>query len=206
MKDQNEFEKLSTEAFLGEALPVLQRIFNFPGSMLNLFPEHIPFRIVDVDDGTVPVPYILKILKKIGSDNNYKGFYYVFMNLQGPNLELSLPGIDDKRKIESWYIPFDDLDKVRNIISPICCAIFSPKGDWGILVTTEDFLLLGSTKEVGEEIQKALPNVVNASIERFFQMYNWRRTELKTKWDWLPELFHNLYRNSGEDFLEKYTV
>lgn len=203
LEDSSTFKKLPGQEFMRDGLPILQRIINYPGSIIHLFSQQMEFRIIDSPPGKQPAPDVLIALSQLSRDRGIQGIYYVFIDVSGKNQQLWVPGIDDEQEIQSWYIPFSNIDNLDHILAPICRFIFSPGGDWGIFITPEDFLLLGAKKDIGVELRKLVPNI-DQSLDRFFEMYKWKRQQLGITWTWIPKLLQHIYGRSIESALEKY--
>jgi hypothetical protein len=204
MTAANSFFKFSPEEFRVTVLPVLNEIFNYPGSFLHLFQPHLSFRIIDEHLGIMPGQILLDALKEIGLSEGYDGYYYVFIDYSGPpTFNISLQDEIKNQTVDSWYVPFDKTDQAKHIFCVFCQAILSPKGDWGIFITRDDFLVLGCTPEVGEKLQTLLPDI-DRSIYRFLELYDLFEQKLNAHWDWLPELIHHLYGEKYDGLLKKY--
>jgi hypothetical protein len=196
------FKKFTQEEFAYQALPVLQEVFNYPGSFLQMFKPKLPIRIID-KCGTMPNRELLNALKIIGADGGYNGCYYTFIDYYDePTFNLWLPSEDKNQSVDSWYVPFDEMKKVDHLCA-FCQSFISPKGDWGIFVTRDNFLVLGCTPEVGKKLHELIPEM-DKSIYRFLEMYDMCEQRLHAHWDWLPELIHHLYGEKYDSLLQKY--
>jgi len=199
----NNITKISSEEFRFRIAPVMQDIFNYPGSLLELFKPRLSYRIIDEHFGILP-DQLLNALETIGVRDGYNGCYYIcFDHDRLLPFELSLPNEVKDLNTGCWYVPFEKLGEIPGNFFIFCQSFISPKGDWGIFVTRDNFLLFGCTPEVGARLQQLVPEL-DESIYRFFKLYDALEQKLSIRWDWLPTLIHHLYDKKYDEILEKY--
>jgi hypothetical protein len=204
MENPNNFAKILPDDFTNRVLPILQEVFDYPGSLFQLFNPRLSYRIISEHHLIMLDHTLLAALKTIGVSNGYNGCYYTFFEHDPqPPCELSLSSEIGSSDIGCWYIPFDKMDDARHIPYAFCRSFISPKGDWGIFITMEDFLMLGCTPEIGKKLQALVPEI-DKSIYQFLEMYDEYERKLKVRWDWLPVLIHHLYGDGYDGLLEKY--
>lgn len=202
MKNQKILTKASPEVVESQILPILKKVFNYPGSFLHLFKARLSFRIIDENYGLMPSRNLLGALKTIGMGDGYNGFYYVFVDYGGPpHYALWLQDEIKNQNVEGWYVPFDKIEEAQRIHCVFCQALISPIGDWGIFITRDNFLLLGCTPEVGSHLQQLIPELEN-SIYRFFKVYKMMEQEFDARWEMLPSLIHHLYGSRYDDLIK----
>jgi hypothetical protein len=198
----NVFTKFTQEEFTEQVLPVLQEVFNYPGSFLQMFTPKNSVRAIDMC-GTMPNQELLNALKLIGADDGYNGCYYTFIDDCGaPTFSLWLQNEVENQMVDSWYVPFDEVGKIDHF-RPYSQSYISPKGDWGIFVTTDNFLMIGCTSEVGKRLHVLFPEL-DKTIYRFLEIYDMYEQRFHAHWDWLPELIHHLYGEKYDNLLQKY--
>lgn len=204
MNQLNNFIKIPPEDFTNQVFPILLEVFNYPGSLLQLFKQRLSFRIIDEHFGSIPNQALLDALKAIGLSEGYKGCYYTFMDHdRPPTFELWLQSEEKNQAVDCWYVPFDEMEKAKHIPCAFCQSFISPKGDWGVFLTRENFLVLGCTPDVGKKLQMFMPDI-DKSIYRFLRLYDVFDEKLKARWDWLPVLIHHLYGRKYDELLQKY--
>lgn len=185
----NPLEELTPKEFQDKVLPILQNVFNFPGSMLKIFPDRFLFRMIDDNTGLKPIDSLVNVLKTVSLKEEGSGFYYVIMDIDGPNLDLGIPPKFSK----SWFVHWDNVEYISHIVSPLCYAWISPMGNWGLFSTYENFLLLGATEEFGNILLNLEPNIVEGSLVRFFGIYKIMSEKFGYKWVWIPNLLEHLF-------------
>jgi hypothetical protein len=204
MKNLNTFTKIPQEEFKTQVLPILQEVINYPGSFLQLFKPRISFRIIDEHFGTMPDQSFFDSLKIIGASEGYNGCYYTFIDYNIlPPFEICLQSDIKNQAIDCWYVTFDELKIFEKELCVFCQAFISPKGDWGIFVTRDNFLVLGCTPDLSKKLQALIPDI-DKSIYRFLELYDAFEQKLNAHWDWLPVLIHHLYGEKYNGLLEKY--
>jgi hypothetical protein len=204
MKNPNTLTKISEKEFASQVFPILQGVFNYPGSFLQLFKPRLSFRLVDVDRNVMLEQNYFGALKEIGASEGYNGCYYTFIDYaRPPALNLWLQNEVDNQAVDCWYVPFDEMRNARQIPCVFCQSFVSPKGDWGIFSSRDDFLVLGCTPEVGERLQALVPGI-DKSIYGFLDMYDTYAQKLHVQWEWVPELIHHLYGRKYDQLLQKY--
>jgi len=107
----------------------------------------------------------------------------------------------EKENIQNyWLIDFTELEQVTKEIGPVEYALFSEKGDWGVIFSYEGFALLGCTKKFALLLKKIQPSIDNQVVDF---LIHWKEVEQERFIDttWIPPLLSYLYGRQKSNHL-----
>jgi hypothetical protein len=131
------------------------------------------YGLLDTEPWLIPVT---NAIKAIGE----KGFYLTILERGGA-------------EPYHWYVPLDEAHLYIDKIYPLCNAIYSVKGLWGIICSEQDHAVVGGSEFFVDIIQKSISDW-DYRITLFLN--TWKEYHEQNKdinIDWLPNFFMHIY-------------
>jgi hypothetical protein len=176
-------KSLSEEEYLIEAAPFLRQIFGDDDPFGQPFTDAIEVRrILYAITYRLPLP-LLKVLANAASEVGDEGFYFSV---------LERPAMDQQDRPYHWYIPFAELEQYYSLDYPFVLenVLYSPSGQWGIMVSHEEHALLGGSTQFMSRLQDKLPP---DSLEEFLSFWKYARDHYQANIAWLPKQLIHVY-------------
>jgi hypothetical protein len=102
------------------------------------------------------------------------------------------PEYEKENNQKFWLIDFSELEELWKEIGPVEYALFSIKGDWGVIFSYERFALLGCTKEFACILRENFPEI-DTQIFSFLEYWKDYEKEPYISTTWIPPLLSHLY-------------
>jgi len=185
--------RLLTEAdYRTEAEPALRRLFLNDSPRNQKFGVNAESRKLLYEYRT-PNQQILEIIVQTASKLGDKGFYLSVLVRED---------VENLRNFNHWWVPFDEVSlylsnalDIFNFANHFENVIYSPRGQWGLMWSFENFGLLVGVNEFINKACQYLPGI-EKQVDDFLKYTN----ECKKKWgdqniniDWLPGLLEQMY-------------
>lgn len=182
---------LSEERFKKEALPYLNRLFAHLDAYNKPFASQVEERRL-----LYPVGFVLKrtnpqflsglvsTARKLGDE----GFYLSYITKP----QRFAPWEIKQDEPYNWYYPFADIDSfsvhMREQI------LYSPSGQWGLMISFEDHGLLGGSSAFFDIMKTILPGFDNMNqVREFLADWKYYKEEHGVDIRWVPDLLFHIY-------------
>jgi hypothetical protein len=185
---------LSEKKFQVEALPALKQIFAHEDPWNKPFATNVEIRRLLYPVSTTlrrSNPELLDALfssaKKLGD----KGFFLSLIT-RPPAMEQDRP--------YHWYYPFTDMSGYESSKYAFAMeqVLYSPTGQWGMMISFEDHALLGSSIQFFDTLQTILPDFDNIKqVQKFLANWKYYKEEFGPKFNtditWISVLLTHIY-------------
>jgi hypothetical protein len=157
--------KISSSEFEQIAKPIFLNLFRVTHPN-PYFPEPVPegFSQTILFPCFYPKGDLARAIMKISRDNGERGFFLSVLGFEQMNTQFDY----------HWYVVLEEMESFDAKLYPVDFAMYSEKGNWGILSSVETHCILTCGISTLDQIRKAIPEVDN-------QVYNLLEYYCKSK-------------------------
>jgi hypothetical protein len=203
---------LSETQFEKYAAPALHRVFVQEDPYGQPFAPGVQERRLLYPVPTIQEGEALVLKRAILASAKLLGDHGVFISVPGR------PPEKEQRVLYHWYLDFGEMEgfllydeqhvrehKDLHAIVSLEYIVYSPTGQWGLMLSYEDHALLGGSTRFFEILQGIIPGFDDlGQIQEFLSDWKYYATERGVDVSWIPVLLTHVYgAGTGQRFLEE---
>lgn len=186
MKILNELE------YRMQAESILRQVFINDDPTENPFSDNIPERLI-----VSPLDYVetelIDAVITVASNSGEKNCYLTNLGRyegEANHCYMSLAELHDENAYLSYARVVDGVN--IDIFCWIDYVIYSDKGTWGIMISHEDFAVIGSSSDFICKLRQLLPDL-DQQVYPFLKKFKSLGVMLHRNFDWTPKLLTHIY-------------